>query len=170
MEKIRWFTKEVDPDALYDDLEQLFTQCGWPFVIAENKVIPNGLFWSSLVGIVMQRSIEYSATPMQDQCSNDINKATSYGGYNYETNMFILGLMALSWLKGNIKKKTENGHCRNPIHKTTENKPARCSIGSKFHRGLYDDYQSLLEDFVSIVKDCTPIPIRSSKENSEGND
>lgn len=105
MEKIKWFTKELDPNVLYNDLEQLFTQCGWPFVIAENKVIPNGLFWSSLVGIVMQRSIEYSATPVQDQCSTDITKATSYGGYNYETNMLILGLMTLSWLKVNIKKK-----------------------------------------------------------------
>jgi hypothetical protein len=116
MEKIKWFTKELDPNVLYNDMEQLFTQCGWPFVIAENKVISNGLFWSSLVGIVMQRSIEYSATPMQDKCSPDITKATSYGGYNYETNMLILGLMALSWLKVNIKKKTENRHCRNPSH------------------------------------------------------
>jgi hypothetical protein len=78
--------------------------------------------------------------------------------------------MALSWLKVNIKKKTENGHCRNPIHKTTENKPAGCSIGSKFHKALYDDYQSLLENFISIVNDCTPVPITLSKGNSMGHD
>ena len=123
MEKIKWFTKELDPNVLYNDMEQLFTQCGWPFVIAESKVIPNGLFWSSLVGIAMQRSIEYSATPMQDKCSTDITKATSYGGYNYETNMLILGLMALSWLKVNIKKKTENRRCRNPSHELKNGHP-----------------------------------------------
>jgi hypothetical protein len=170
MEKIKWFTKELDPNVLYNDMEQLFTQCGWPFVIAESKVIPNGLFWSSLVGIVMQRSIEYSATPMQDKCSTDITKATSYGGYNYETNMLILGLMALSWLKVNIKKKTENGHCRNPTHNPTKNKPAGCSIGSKFHKALYDDYESLLENFINIVKNNTPVPITSSKENGTERD
>src|SRR5919107_699152 len=135
----------------------------------KSHIFCSRLFWSSLVGIVMQRSIEYSVTPMQDQCSTDITKATSYGGYNYETNMLILGLMALSWLKVNIQKKTENGHCRNPIHNKTKNKPIGCSIGSKFHKKLYDDYESLLENFISSVKDCTPVSITSSKENGAGN-
>jgi RecA/RadA recombinase len=34
-----------------------------------------------------------------------------------------------------IKKKSENGHCRNPVHEST-----RCSTGSKFHKRLYDNY------------------------------
>jgi hypothetical protein len=43
--------------------------------------------------------------------------------------MFVLDLITLSWLKTNIKKKTENGHCRNPAHELKENKPTGCSIG-----------------------------------------
>lgn len=39
MDEVRWFNKRVDTDVLYHDVEQLFTQCGWPFVIAENKVM-----------------------------------------------------------------------------------------------------------------------------------
>lgn len=31
--------------------------------------------------------------------------------------MLMLGLMALSWLKNNLKKKTENGHCHNSIQR-----------------------------------------------------
>jgi hypothetical protein len=108
---------------------------------------------------------------MQNQCTTYINKATSYGGHNYETNMLILGLMALSRLKVNIKKKTENGHCTNPIYNTTKNnKPAGCYIGSKFHKALYDDYQSLLENFIGRVKDCTPVVIISLKQKGTGHD
>jgi len=77
MDEVRWFNKNVDTDVLYRDLEQLFTQCGWPFVIAENKVIPNGLFWSSLTGIVIQRSTEYSGTPIQNRCTPDITHSTA---------------------------------------------------------------------------------------------
>lgn len=90
MDEVKWFSKKPNTDVLYRDVEQLFTQCSWPFVIAENKVIPNGLFWSSLVGVVMRRSVEYSATPIQDRCTPDTTHSTSYGGYNYETNMLML--------------------------------------------------------------------------------
>ena len=38
---------------------------------------------------------------------------------------------------------------------TTEtNKSANCPIGSNFHRDLYVDFASILEDFVSNVKAC----------------
>ena len=51
--------------------------------------------------------------------------------------MLMLGLVTLSWLKVNLKKKTENGHCHNPIHRATEtNKSASCPTGSKFSQGL----------------------------------
>ena len=125
-----------------------------PFVIAENKVIPNGLFWSSLTGVVIQRSTEYSGTPIQDRCAPDITHSTSYGGYNYETNMLMLGLMALSWLTVNMKKKTELGHCRNPIHKTTKNKIAGCSIGSECCKGkkqaIVSNSEMLLDNEVRL--------------------
>jgi hypothetical protein len=71
--------------------------------------------------------------------------------------------MALSWLKVNLKRKTENGYCHNPIHKAKEtHKPATCPVGSNFHRDLYNDYASILEDFVNSVKASSPTPISSS--------
>jgi hypothetical protein len=77
----------------------------------------------------------------------------------------MVGLMALSWLKVNLKKKTENGHCHNPIHKAKDtNKPASCPIGSNFHRDLYSDYISILEDFVNNVRDSAPSQISSSSQ------
>jgi len=77
----------------------------------------------------------------------------------------MLGIMILSWLKVNLKKKTENGHCYNSLHTRTEtNKSASCSIGSNFHKDLYIDYISTLEDFVSSVRACTPTPITSSNQ------
>jgi hypothetical protein len=79
--------------------------------------------------------------------------------------MLMLGLMTLSWLKVNLKKKTENGHCHNPIDRATEtNKSASCPTGSNFHRDLYNDYISILEDFVNSVKTYTPAPISSSQK------
>ena len=78
--------------------------------------------------------------------------------------MLMLGIMVLSWLKVNLKKKTENGHCHNSIHvQTKTNESANCQIGSNFHRDLYNDYTSVLEDFVKNLRTSTPNPIASSQ-------
>ena len=77
----------------------------------------------------------------------------------------MLCLIVLSWVKVNLKKKTENGHCHNPTHRTTQtNKMANCQIRSDFHGKLYSDYISMLEDFVESVKSYTPTPIASSSQ------
>ena len=77
--------------------------------------------------------------------------------------MLMLGLAALSWLKVDLNEKTENGHCHNPIHKPKDtNKAASCPIGSNFHKDLYSDYISVLEDFVNNVRNSAPTPISPS--------
>jgi hypothetical protein len=97
--------------------------------------------------------------------SNKEEEITQYSHLHNESTLLTLGLMVLSWLKINLKKKTENGHCHNPTHRTSEiNKPANCPIGSEFHRKLYSDYISILEDFVRSVKASTPTPITSSSQ------
>jgi hypothetical protein len=68
----------------------------------------------------------------------------------------MLAVTALSWLTIDLKKKTENGHCHNPVHTQAENKFAHCSIGSKFHKQLYSDYVKVLEDFLKTIKERTP--------------
>jgi hypothetical protein len=158
-----WFKKQLDPDAFYLAIQDIFAAFGPPYGAADNKLVPNGFFWSSLAINVILRSEEYSAEPTQNQCSNKEEEITRYSYLHTESTMLMLGLMALSWLKVNLKKKTENGHCHNPIHKAKEtNKPASCPIGSNFHRDLYSHYISTLEDFVNNVRNSAPIPISSS--------
>lgn len=160
----KWFKKQqLDPDAFYSSIQDVFASFGPPYGAADNKIIPNGFFWSSLAINVLLQSREYSDEPTQNQCSNKEDEITQYGYLHTETGMLMLGIMVLSWLKVNLKKKTENGHCYNSLHTRTEtNKSASCSIGSNFHSDLYTDYISILEDFVSSVRACTPTPITSS--------
>jgi hypothetical protein len=144
-------------------IQDIFTAFGPPYGAADNKIIPNGFFWSSLAINMILRSQEYSAEPTQNQCSNKEEEITRYSYLHTESIMLMLGLMALSWLKVDLRKKTENGHCHNPIHKAKDtNKPASCSIGSNFHKDLYSDYISALEDFVNNVRNSAPAPISSS--------
>jgi hypothetical protein len=159
----KWFKKELDSDASYSSIQDVFASFGPPYGAADNKIIPNGFFWSSLAVNVLLHSREYSGEPTQNQCSNKEDEITQYSYLHTETGMLMLGIMVLSWLKVNLKKKTENGHCHNSLHPRTEtNKFTSCQIGSNFHRDLYNDYTSILEDFVRNVKACTPTPISSS--------
>ena len=155
-----WFNNRIDYNTFYSSIEELLSQFGPPYGAGDNKIIPNGFFWSSLAINVLLRSREYSANPTQNQCSNKENEVTVYSYIHNETTMMMLGLIVLSWLKVNLKKKTENGYCHNPIHKPTSNKLANCSVGSIFHKELYDDFTNLLEDFLRMVKDCKPAPIK----------
>ena len=161
MTTTKWFNNRIDSNTSYTSIEELFSQFGPPYGAGDNKIIPNGFFWSSLAINVLLRSREYSANPIQNQCSNKENEVTVYSYIHNETTMMMLGLIVLSWLKVNLKKKTENGYCHNPTHKSTSNKPANCAIGSIFHKELYDDFTNILEDFLRMLKDCKPIPIKS---------
>ncbi len=163
MSNQRWFKKQLDLDAFYLAIQDIFGTFGPPYGAADNKIIPNGFFWSSLAINAILRSQEYSAEPTQNQCSNKEEEITRYGYLNTESIMLTLGLAALSWLKVDLNKKTENGHCHNPIHKAKDtNKAASCSIGSNFHRESYSDYISVLEDFVNNVRNSAPTPISPS--------
>jgi hypothetical protein len=160
----RWFKKQLDPDAFYSAIQDIFAAFGPPYGAADNKIIPNGFFWSSLAINVILRSREYSDEPTQNQCSNKEEEVTRYSYLHTENTMLTLGLMVLSWLKVNLDKKTEKGHCHNSIHRATEtNKATGCPIGSNFHRDLYNDYASLLEDFVNSIKASRPKPLSPSR-------
>ena len=131
MNEEKWFGKEIDAEIFYTVIDDLFREVGPPFVLAGSHLIPNGTLWALLVYQTIERGRGFSANPTQRECSKSEKSATAYGPHNIKTTMF--GLMTLSWLKINIKKKTENGHCRNPIHEPKENKPTGCAIGSLHH-------------------------------------
>ena len=149
----KWFKRHFNnPEDFYSAVEELFGQFGHPYGAADNKIIPNGFFWSSLAINVLLKSREYSASPTQKECSSKDEDFIQYSFMHTETNLFMLAITALSWLSIDLKKKAENGHCHNPIHIQAENKPAYCSIGSKFHQQLYSDYVKVLEDFLNTIK------------------
>ncbi len=159
----KWLKKQLETNAFYLSIQEVFASFGPPYGAADKKIVPNGFFWSSLAVSVLLYSREYSNGPTQNQCSNKEDEITQYNYLHIETEMLMLGIMVLSWLKINLKKKTENGHCNNSLHGATEtNKSTGCPIGSNFHKDLYNDYTSILEDFVRNVRACTPTPIQPS--------
>jgi hypothetical protein len=86
-------------------IQDTFASFGPPFGAADNKIIPNGFFWSSLAINTLLHSREYSNEPTQNQCSDKEDEITQYGYLHTETGMLMLGIMVLSWLKVNLKKK-----------------------------------------------------------------
>jgi hypothetical protein len=154
----RWFNRYIDnPEEFYLALEELFGQFGPPFGAGDSKLIPNGFFWSALAVNILLKTREYSANPVQNECSSKDEEVTQYTFMHTETTLLMVALAVLSWLTIDIKKKTDEGHCHNPVHTQAGNKPGKCSIGSKFHMQLYNDYVKLLENFLNTVKQKTPI-------------
>ena len=77
--------------------------------------------------------------------------------WHTETTLFMLTVTALSWLTIDLKKKTENGHCHNPVHTQAEKEILlTVQLESKFHKQLYSDYVKVLEDFLKTIKERTP--------------
>jgi hypothetical protein len=40
----QWFKKQLDPDAFYLAIQDIFTAFGPPYGAADNKIVPNGFF------------------------------------------------------------------------------------------------------------------------------
>jgi hypothetical protein len=153
----RWFKRYIDnPEEHYLAVEELLRQFGPIYGAGDSKIIPNGFFWSALAVNVLLKTREYSANPVQNECSNKDEEVTQYSFMHTETTLLMLAIVVLSWLTVDIKKKADGGHCHNPIHKQAGNKPAECSIGSRFHIQLYNDYVKLLENFLNTVKQREP--------------
>jgi hypothetical protein len=92
----RWFNNRIDSNAFYSSIELLLSQFGPPYGAGDNKIIPNGFFWSSLAINVLLQSREYSANPTQKQCSNKENEVTVYSYIHNETTIMMLDLIVLS--------------------------------------------------------------------------
>jgi hypothetical protein len=60
-------------------------------------------FLVALVNLAIQKGSEYSALPVQNKC--DTTNITKYDYSSVDTTMLIMGLISLSWLSVNIKKK-----------------------------------------------------------------
>jgi hypothetical protein len=86
----RWFNRHFNnPEDFYLAVEELFGQFGPPYGGADNKIIPNGFFWSSLAINVLLKSREYSANPTQKECSTKDEELTQYSFMHTETTLFM---------------------------------------------------------------------------------
>jgi hypothetical protein len=76
----RWSKRHFNsPEDFYSTVEDLFGQFGPPYGGADNKIIPNGFFWSSLAINVLLKSREFSiTTPTQKECSSKDEEITQY--------------------------------------------------------------------------------------------
>ena len=106
----KWFKRHFNnPEDFYSAVEELFGQFGPPYGAADNKIIPNGFFWSSLAINVLLKSREYCANPTQKECSSKDEEITQYSSMRTETTLFMLALTALSWLTINLGKRQRMG-------------------------------------------------------------
>jgi hypothetical protein len=93
----------------------------------------------------------------------------AYIGYSsgyFEPILWMLGLISLSWLTINLKKKTEEGHCQNPDHKLAHGHPY-CSTGSEFHKGFYDAFLETLNVLTTFGHGQTPNVIEKTVSRDE---
>src|SRR5947209_20529709 len=88
----RWFNRHFNnPEDFYSSVEELFGQFGPPYGAADNKIIPNGFFWSSLAINVLLKSREYSASPTQKECSSKDEEFIQYSFMHTETHFIHVG-------------------------------------------------------------------------------
>lgn len=159
----KWFNKIPDPNVFYDDVEALIRTTGRTLgVTTKGLTYPDLNFLVGISNLSVARGREYSQAPTQDTCSS--THPTQYNFTSAETMMFMLGIISLSWLSINIKKKTEDGHCHNPAHTDS---PRKCSTGSSFHKELYDDLFVAISNIVAKLQASPPNVITLQESTSE---
>jgi hypothetical protein len=153
MEDQKWLKKPFNIQFCYTEIEELVKHHGPPLVVLNNLPVYKTSFLVELVKLAVKKGSEYALPPKQEEC--DKEHITEYNNGNMETVMLIIGLSCLSWLSFNIKRKTEEGHCRNPGHNLKDGHPY-CSIGKVFHWKLYDDLLKILQDVIGSIRINTP--------------
>src|SRR5947209_11103496 len=94
----RWFNRHFNnPEDFYSSVEELFGQFGPPYGAADNKIIPNGFFWSSLAINVLLKSREYSASPTQKKCSSKDKEFFNNTFMKIKKIFLIFAIKSFSW-------------------------------------------------------------------------
>lgn len=153
MDNQKWLRKPFNIQSSYTEIQELVKHYGPPLVVLDNLPVYNASFLVELVKLAVKKGSEYSLPPRQEEC--DKEHITEYNNGNMETVMLMIGLSCLSWLSFNIKRKTEEGHCRNPGHDLKDGHPY-CSKGKVFHGELYDDLLKILQEISDSIRINTP--------------
>lgn len=134
----------------------------------------DNLFIVNLCLLVSNKRSEYLQTIKEDKCfkenpppSNTGKGPTTYDEGTFEYFMWMNALITMCWLLTNVKKKTEDGHCHNPVHDKTieETEHPMCAKGSEFHSKFYDDVVKSLQWLVKYATENQPKVIKSQNES-----
>jgi hypothetical protein len=85
---------------------------------------------------------KYLVNRKQDECR------VNYDHNNVEYIIWVMALMFMSWSITNLKRKMQNGHCRNIDHPHGDRNPRLCQEGTKFHQELYNECAKTFEDLL----------------------
>jgi hypothetical protein len=73
-----------------------------------------------------------------------------------EHRMWSLGLLSMSWILANLKRKVTNGHCNNINHNHGELEPRQCHRGSSFHDEMYKECLNSFKNRLQIAEENPP--------------
>jgi hypothetical protein len=153
MENYTWLKKPFDIQSSYTEIQEVVNQHGPPLVFLDKLPTYNAAFFGGLLNLAVNKGSEYSLPPKEEEC--DKEHVTGYANGDMETIMLVIGLSCLSWLSFNIKRKTEEGHCKNPKHDLKNGHPY-CPKGKAFHGKLYHDLLKILQEVTDSIKNNTP--------------
>jgi hypothetical protein len=153
MKERKWIKKNLDLESFYNDVQNIFEKRGSLQEKVGRGAILDLVFMNLLSSTAQDKVDEYIGVETENRCS--VQCPTVYGSGHFEPILWMLGLISLSWLTINLKKKTEDGHCQNPDHKLFQGHPY-CNIGSEFHRGFYDALLETLNVLTTYVHEQTP--------------
>jgi hypothetical protein len=93
----------------------------------------------------------------------------TYDDNTFEYFMWMNSLVSMCWLLSNVKHKTLDGHCYNPVHDKMKEETGhpKCTRGSEFHSKFYDNVINSLERLVRYARDNYPKVIEKQVTQNE---
>jgi hypothetical protein len=146
MSDTKWLKKDIDVESFYNSIQEL---------IGTRPTLDKE-FMNIFFSKIQEKVEEYVGQQKQDKC--DPYNPTIYVKSHFEPFFWILGLMCLSWLTVDLKKKIIFGDCHNPNHNLVAGHPY-CKLGSQFHKGFYDSVFNTIKRLEDFAYEETPNPI-----------
>jgi len=160
MSKGNWIKRELNLESFYKDIQNIFDKRSSLHETIGGGPILDLVFLYMLFTKTQERVNEYIGIETEDKCSSQ--NPTQYSSAHFESILWFLGLISLSWLIVNLNSKTRQGHCQNPNHESIEGHPY-CPIGSEFHRGFYDALVASLNQLIIFASTQSPSVIKNTK-------
>lgn len=156
--------KDLQVEDLYKDVE----------------AIPKDIrFLAGMCNLVWIKGAEYLEPTKEEKCFKENplppdfkESPTQYANNSFEYLMWMTSLISMCWLLTNVRKKTEDGHCHNPIHDKMKEQTdhPKCHRGSECHSKFYDNVLEALDRLVMYAKENRPRVINRQITEDEDDD